>query len=303
VTAALVLTGPTASGKTALARLVAPRIGAEILAMDSATVYRGMDVGTAKPTAAERAEVPHHLLDLAPASRTFSVADWLRAAEAAEREVEGRGKRPLYVGGTPLYLKALLEGLFEGPPQDEPLRRELAALPDLHGELARVDPASAKRLHPNDTKRLVRALEVYRLTGRPISELQGQWGGEGRPARIVWLDPPREVLRERIAARARAMLAGGLVEEAARLEFSAETRKFIGYEEALAVGAGRMTVEEACARMQARTWTLVRRQTTWFRKLKGPLRLTGGSLEEMAERAAAWIEGKRTWARDELHER
>jgi len=292
MTPALILTGPTASGKTAVALLVAEKLGAEILAMDSATVYRGMDVGTAKPTAAERARVPHHLLDIADPAATFSVADWLRAAEAAERDVVARGRKTLYSGGTPLYLKALLEGLFEGPPQNPALRRELEALPDLHAALSKVDAASAKRLHPNDKKRLVRALEVFRLTGKPISEHQTQWGtAEKRPARIVLLDPTREVLRKRIEARAKAMLAGGLVEEAKRLVFSPETRKFIGYEEALAVGAGRMKPEEAAAKMASRTWVLVRRQSTWFRKLDGALRMDSGSVEQMASLAAAHLAG------------
>lgn len=287
---ALVLTGPTASGKTAVALLVAEKIGAEILAMDSATVYRGMDIGTAKPTPAERARVPHHLLDLAPPSETFSVAAWLRAAHAAEAELTQRGKRALYSGGTPLYLKALLEGLFDAPPQDPALRRKLEAAGNLHAELAKVDPEAARRLHPNDAKRLVRALEVFHLTGRPISALQEQWGREKRPARIVLLDPPREVLRERIGKRAKSMLEGGLVEESARLEFSEETRKFIGYAEALDVKAGRMTVEAAAAQMAARTWTLVRRQATWFRKLENPLRIEGGTVEEMAARAAVYLQ-------------
>lgn len=284
---ALVLTGPTASGKTAVALLVAEMIGAEILAMDSATVYRGMDVGTAKPSPADRARVPHHLLDIADPAATFSVADWLKAAHAAELDVLSRGKKALFAGGTPLYLKALLEGLFEGPAQDPALRREIEALPDLHAELAKVDPASAKRLHPNDRKRLVRAIEVFRLTGRTISELQTQWGAERRPARIVLLDPPRDELRQRIVERARGMLAGGLVEESRRLTLSTETRKFIGYEEARAVADGRMTKEEAATLMAARTWTLVRRQSTWFRKLQGALRIASGTPEEMAAQAAA----------------
>ncbi|MEK7469870.1 MAG: tRNA (adenosine(37)-N6)-dimethylallyltransferase MiaA [Planctomycetota bacterium] len=292
MTAALVLTGPTASGKTAVALLVAEKLGAEILAMDSATVYRGMNIGTAKPTAAERARVPHHLLDIADPAASFSIADWLGAAKAAELDVVARKRKPLFSGGTPLYLKALLEGLFEGPAQDPALRRRLEALPDLHAELAKVDAASAKRLHPNDTKRLVRALEVFRLTGKPISEHQTQWGAATkRPARIVLLDPPRDVLRKRIAERAKAMLAGGLVEEAKRLTFSTETRKFIGYEEALAVGSGKMTVAEAEAQMASRTWVLVRRQSTWFRKLDGALRIESGSAAQMADRAASLLAG------------
>jgi tRNA dimethylallyltransferase len=272
---AWVLTGPTASGKTDVALLIAEELRCEIVAMDSATLYRGMNIGTAKPDAAQQARVRHHLLDLADPSTTLSVAEWLRAALAAEADAAQRGKRVLFSGGTPLYLKALLEGLFEGPPRDEGLRARLAAAGDLHGQLARVDPAAARKLHPNDAKRLVRALEVHALTGRKISDLQEQWGGETRPSRIVILDPPREVLRDRIEARARAMFAAGLVDEAAALPLSTETRKFIGYAEALEAKAGRLTKEQAVAQVVARTWTLVRRQTTWFRKLKGALRITG----------------------------
>ncbi|NUN50592.1 MAG: tRNA (adenosine(37)-N6)-dimethylallyltransferase MiaA, partial [Candidatus Brocadiae bacterium] len=193
VTPALILTGPTASGKSELALAVAERLGAEILAMDSGTVYRGMEIGTAKPTAADRARVPHHLLDLVEASKGFSVADWLAAAGAAESEILARGRRPLFAGGTPLYLQALLRGLFHAPAQDPELRNRFEQLPDLHASLALVDPATAARLHPNDRKRLVRALEVHALTGRPMSAQLGQWAEAGRPARIVWLDPPRDV--------------------------------------------------------------------------------------------------------------
>ncbi len=291
MTPALILTGPTASGKSELALAVAERLGAEILAMDSGTVYRGMEIGTAKPTAADRARVPHHLLDLVEASKGFSVADWLAAAGAAESEILARGRRPLFAGGTPLYLQALLRGLFHAPAQDPELRNRFEQLPDLHASLALVDPATAARLHPNDRKRLVRALEVHALTGRPMSAQLGQWAEAGRPARIVWLDPPRDVLRARIRARAAAMLEGGLVEEAAGLTLSREAGAFIGYAEGREVAAGRMTRPEALERMVSRTWTLVRRQSTWLRKLGGgALRLSGGTFAEQRDQAVAWLE-------------
>src|SRR5262245_43488586 len=166
----LVLTGPTASGKTALGVALAERLGAEIVSMDSMALYRGMDIGTAKPGPDERRRVPHHLIDVLDPWESGSVAWWLERATACCREIEARGKRVLFVGGTPLYLKALLCGLFDGPPADPDLRRRLLREADqigrqvLHERLARVDPAAAARLHPNDLHRVVRALEVWEHT-------------------------------------------------------------------------------------------------------------------------------------------
>jgi tRNA dimethylallyltransferase len=255
---ALILTGPTGAGKTALALEVAERLGAEIVAMDSMTLYRGMDVGTAKPTPDERRRVPHHLLDVLEPWESASVAWWLERAAACCRDIEARGRRTLFVGGTPLYLKALLRGLFDGPPADEELRRRLTAEAETLGRqallerLARVDPVTAARLHANDVRRVVRALEVWELTGRPISSWQTQWGPPHPPApsptegrggerqkdtctaasssppplpfvgeggrggegdRVLCLDLPRPELYARINARVGQMLAAGLVEE------------------------------------------------------------------------------------------
>ena len=182
----LVLTGPTASGKTALGIVLAERLGAEIVSMDSMALYRRMDIGTAKPSASERRRVPHHLIDVLDPWETASVAWWLDRAAGCCRDIESRGKRVLFVGGTPLYLKALMYGLFDGPPADPDLRRllieeaERTGRPALHERLARVDPATAARLHPNDLHRIVRALEVRELTGRPISDWQRQWPGDRR---------------------------------------------------------------------------------------------------------------------------
>src|SRR5437879_5266792 len=178
---AYVLTGPTGSGKTRLGIQVALRLGAEIVSMDSMALYRGMDVGTAKPTPEERLQVRHHLIDVLDPWESASVAWWLEHAAECCRDIETRGKHVLFVGGTPLYLKALMCGLFDGPPADEELRSRLteeaaaAGSAVLHDRLAHLDPASAQRIHINDLRRIIRALEVCELTGRPLSAWQTQW--------------------------------------------------------------------------------------------------------------------------------
>jgi tRNA dimethylallyltransferase len=182
---ALILTGPTGAGKTRLGVALAERLGAEIISMDSMALYRGMDIGTAKPGPEERRRVPHHLLDVLDPWESASVAWWLERAADCCRDIARRGRRALFVGGTPLYLKAILYGLFDGPPADAALRQRLTAEAEhagrqaLHDRLARVDPAAAARLHPHDVRRVVRALEVWELTGRPISAWQRQWPGAG----------------------------------------------------------------------------------------------------------------------------
>ena len=182
---ALVLTGPTGSGKTQLALELAPRLNAEIISMDSMAVYRRMDIGTAKPTPPQRAMVPHRLVDLLEPWESASVAWWLDQAKRCAADIEARGRTVLFVGGTPLYLKALLCGLFDGPPADAAIRQRLTAEAEslgstvLHNRLAAVDPVCAARLHPNDVRRMVRALEVYELTGKPMSSWQTQWNVRG----------------------------------------------------------------------------------------------------------------------------
>src|SRR5262245_28418915 len=209
------LTGPTAAGKTAVGLELARRIGAEIISLDSMALYRGMDIGTAKPTREERQSIPHHLIDVLDPANEFSVAQYLDAAQAAANEVAARSKDILFVGGTALYLKALLRGLFSGPPADWSLRRELEEVarvegPDaLHRRLREVDRAAAAKLHPNDARRTIRALEVHATTGRPISSMQEQFE-RGRPAdecRVFVLDWPREQLEERIRRRVDQMFA------------------------------------------------------------------------------------------------
>jgi tRNA dimethylallyltransferase len=282
---ALILTGPTGSGKTQLGVELAERLGAEVVAMDSMTLYRGMDVGTAKPGPEERRRVPHHLLDVLDPWESASVAWWLERAAACCRDIEARGRRPLFVGGTPLYLKALLFGLFDGPPADEALRRRLAAEAErlgraaLHARLARVDPAAAARLHANDVRRVVRALEVWELTGRPISAWQRQWPGAGQggspvPDRAMWLDLPRPEVYRRIDARVEGMIAAGLVDEVRALRRlprppGREASQALGYKELFDHLDGRATLAEAVERIQTRSRNLAKRQLTWFRHLPG----------------------------------
>jgi tRNA dimethylallyltransferase len=299
---ALVLTGPTASGKTQLGLQLAERLGAEIVSMDSMTLYRGMDIGTAKPSIAERARVRHHLIDVLDPWESASVAWWLAQAAECCRDIESRGRRPMFVGGTPLYLKALQFGLFDGPPANEELRRRLEREAEadgpqtLHERLGRIDPVSAARLHPNDVRRVVRALEVWELTGRPLSAWQQQWP-ETRGSRIedrgsneggawildprssildhcLWLDLPRAELYDRINRRVQQMLAGGFVEEVRALRelsrpLSREAAKALGYKEVLAYLDGRLTLEATVAEIQTRSRNLAKRQLTWFRRLPG----------------------------------
>lgn len=274
------LVGPTASGKTALALDVAERLGMEVLSLDSMQVYRGMDVGTAKAEAPERARVPHHLLDLVDPRERFDVQAWLAAAEGALGEVQARGRRGLFVGGTGFYLAALVRGLFDGPPVDLEVRARVEAraaelgAEALHAELEARDPDSARRVHPNDVRRVVRALEVLEQTGRPLSAWQQEWGAQPserqQRARIVGLEVPVEVLDARIRERTRAMLDAGWPAEAARLRdaggLGESAVQALGYAEALAVAEGRLSTEEAAAEIALRTRQFARRQRTWYRK-------------------------------------
>jgi tRNA dimethylallyltransferase len=287
----LILTGPTGSGKSPLAVELAERLGAEIVSMDSMALYRRMDIGTAKPSAEERRRVPHHLLDLLEPWESASVAWWLGRATACYDEIARRGRRVLFVGGTPLYLKALLCGLFEGPARDAALRRRLTAeaeqhgLEALHERLRRVDPESAARLHANDLRRVVRALEVWELTGKPISTLQQQWAESSCRAEANYclcLDLPRAELYARIDARVRQMIADGLVEEVRALRklerpLSREASQALGYKELAAYLDGAETLETAIARVQMRSRNFAKRQLTWFRHL-AECRMVSGQL-------------------------
>jgi len=287
---ARILTGPTGSGKTELALALAERLGAEIVALDSMTLYRGLSIGTAKPTVAERQRVPHHLIDVLEPWESASVAWWLERAAACCREIEGRGKNVLFVGGTALYLKALLYGIFDGPPANAGLRERLGQEPParLHERLGAVDPEAARRLHVNDVRRVIRALEVWELTGRPISSWQSQWGPGNETVgvaptaeretqavgRCLYLDLPRAVLYERINARVARMIADGLVEEVRQLRelplpLSREATQALGYKEILTHLDGQATLSETIEGIQVRTRHFARRQLTWFRHIAG----------------------------------
>ncbi|HUX14914.1 MAG TPA: tRNA (adenosine(37)-N6)-dimethylallyltransferase MiaA [Phycisphaerae bacterium] len=313
----LVITGQTATGKERLAVAVAERLGGEILSADSMKVYRGMDIGTAKAPPDVRRKVPHHLVDVADpgpgsASRQatarlpcqgakpgfaeatpgapaplglgpgFSTARWVELADAAIADVTARGRAAIVSGGTALYLKALLEGLFEGPAADEQVRARLSAEAEangadvLHRRLAQVDPEAAGRIHPNDLRRIIRALEVWELTGSPISSLQTQWGHRrGRcRALLVAIRRSPEDLGRRIEERVRRMVEAGLLEEVRRLAarpggLALGPRQALGYAEVLEHLAGRITWDETLEAIRLHTRQFARAQMKWLRRFEG----------------------------------
>lgn len=274
------LTGPTAAGKTAVGLELAEIVGAEVLSLDSMALYRRLDIGTAKPTTAERRRVPHHLIDIVEPGEEYSLAQYVAAAEQAAQVVRAAGRQSLFVGGTPLYLKALLRGIFEGPPADWPFRRHWQNQAEQHGpewlhqRVAEVDPTAARKLHARDTRRLIRALEVFEKTGRPISQWQRQFE-RSRPAdqcRVFVLDWPREQLAARIDRRVEAMFAAGLVDEVRGLlteglVLSRTARQALGYREVLAHLRSEAGLPETVELVKTRTRQFAKRQLTWFRSL------------------------------------
>lgn len=274
------LVGATASGKSRLGLELAALDGLEIVSLDSMAVYRGMDIGTAKPSAAERARVPHHLIDVADPRERFDLREYVGLVRQVLIAMEERGARPLFVGGTGLYLAALLRGLFEGPPVDPEVRSalELRARDHgpsaMHATLREVDPASAERIHPNDLRRTLRALEVFEQTGRTMSDWQREWRSEATTressALIEGIDRPPEEIDERIGARVASMMAAGWPEEALALEekggLGVTARQALGYAAALAVARGEIDSAAAVEETTLRTRQFARRQRTWFRK-------------------------------------
>lgn len=274
----VVLLGPTASGKTALSLEIAKRFHGEIVSCDSVAVYRGFEIGTAKPTAAERACVPHHCIDIISPDREYSAGDYQRDGRAAIADISARGLLPIVTGGTGLYLRALLEGLFEGPQRSEPLRARLRRSAARHGAgwlsrvLDRLDPAAAGRIHANDTPKLIRAIEVSLEARRPITEA---WTASAKPLtgyRIlrIGLAPERAVLYPRIDARAAAMFERGLVSETARLmaQYGGERRIFdsLGYRQARQLLTGELNETQAIGAAQQGHRNYAKRQFTWFRR-------------------------------------
>ncbi len=328
----ILVLGPTAGGKSEFAVELAERLsaGGEVIGADSMQVYRHLDAGTAKPSAELRRRVPHHLIDVVEPTERFTVHDWLHRAEACIAEVRSRGRHPIVVGGTNLYLKALLEGMFDGPARDPALRRQLGAMPlqELHDRLGRVDPEAAERIHPNDRKRLVRALEVYELTGTPISRWQAQWqdapGGsiqaDGGPRYrhdplMIGLRWPTELINRRINARVKAMFeppgssdeAGrqdtaarpeSLPEEVRRLEAAGklgpQAREALGYRQVLEhlADPGRVTLDDALEQTKIQTRRFAKQQRTWMKHYVGVrwLEAAGRSAAELADEAVAWVE-------------
>ncbi len=282
---AIALMGPTASGKTALAIEWAQRLGGEIVSVDSALVYRGLDIGAAKPDAALQAAVPHHLLDVRDPWQTYSAAEFAVDARAAIEQIVARGRVPILAGGTGLYFSALLEGLAEMPPADASVRARLAAeaeasgWPALHRQLAEVDPPAAARIHATDPQRIQRALEVYRLSGKPISWWQSQPAGPRLPLRVLKLvlaPAERAVLHDRIARRFDAMLADGFLDEVRQLRalpgmqavaapLDLPAVRAVGYRQAWEFLDG--TTDAATFRDKAiqATRQLAKRQLTWLR--------------------------------------
>lgn len=270
--------GSTACGKGSVGRALARRVGGQVVSVDSMKVYRRMDIGTAKPSAEARREVPHHCIDLVEPSESFSVARYVEHADHAIARIAAAGDVPLAVGGTNLYVKALSEGLFEGPSADPELRAELRrraeseGLAALHAELAEVDPDAAGRIHPNDAKRIVRALEVYRGAGVPISELQRQWDAQRRYDCVFFgLRRDRADLHGRINRRAGRMVELGLRDEVASLlaepaGLSPEAAAAVGYAEMIDHLHGRCTLDDALERIKINTRRLAKKQRTWQRR-------------------------------------
>ena len=289
----IVLAGPTASGKTELAVSLALRLNGEIVSADSRQVYRLLDAATAKPSAAQRARVPHHLVDVAAPDEAYDAGRFAREAKAAIADVEGRGKLAIVCGGTGLYLRALTEGLSPMPPRDEAVRARLSGLAEsegreaLHARLSKSDPKAAAAIPAGNVQRVVRALEVFELTGRPISASWNEERAGGVAAgAILALEIPNELLRERIEARAKAMWPALLAEVRALVpsRYRGDEPGFtsLGYREAVSVLGGRHSAEEGLAETIRATHAYAKRQRTWFRhQLPGSTAVRGGMKTEV----------------------
>lgn len=274
------LTGATASGKSDISVLLAETIDAEIISLDSMAIYRDMDIGTAKPDQELRQRCPHHLIDIVSPPDEFSVNDYTTAAFDKIADITSRGKKVLFVGGTALYLKTLLRGSFQGPPADwefrESIRKEIEEVGHEHliQRLEQVDPLSAHKLHPNDTRRIIRALEVYKLTGTPISHLQTQFDEDAsaEECRVFSIRWPRAILHERIDARVESMFERGFIDEARFLREKYETlgrtaSQAVGYKEVFDLIDGTVQQDEVVQLVKNRTHQFARHQETWFRGL------------------------------------
>jgi tRNA dimethylallyltransferase len=302
------LSGPTASGKTQVAIPLAKHLNAEVISLDSMAVYRGMDIGTAKPTTDILGEVPHHLIDVVEPTEDYSVSQFVIDAHRCAAEVKSRGRQVLFVGGTPLYLKTLLRGMFLGPPADWDFRDAVEkdvreyGLEALRGRLMQVDPVSAHRILPHDERRMTRALEVAKLTGRPLSHWQTQFerGGDKHCSRVFVLGWDRDALHRRVKDRVDRMFEAGLLDEVKGLLDKYQTlgrtaMQAVGYKEPIEYLRGRATLSDTIERVLVHTRQFVRRQEIWFRSIKEIRRIpiseasnlheTAGEILEIAARA------------------
>ena len=271
----VLLLGPTGSGKTALSLALGERFGGEIVSCDSVAIYRGMELGTAKPSIGERERVKHHLIDVTTPDQAFTAGEYSRRAREALREIAGRGQLPIVTGGTGLYLRALTEGLFAGPARQEKLRMRLRQSAERHGAawlhrlLLRLDAVTASRIHANDTPKLIRAIEVCLAARRPMSEVMGRDPLTGFRLLRIGLNPPRAALYQRLNERCAAMFAAGLLEETHGLLERWGTVKALdslGYRQALCVLDGSMSMEDAIKAAQQGHRNFAKRQMTWFRR-------------------------------------
>lgn len=274
----ILILGVTASGKSSLAFELSKTLNAEIISVDSMKVYRRMDIGTAKPPVEKRSVIPYHLIDVVEPSEAFSVDRFLDMTKQATSDIQGRGKPVVAVGGTAMYIKALLYGLFDGPGTDESIRIRLqksikeVGLAPLHLKLQQVDSAAAERIHPNDEKRIVRALEVYELTGKPISSFQKQWE-DTAPAsawEVIGLRREKEIESQRMNLRVKHMMDSGLRDEVAALlaeekPLSPQAAAAIGYAEMIAHLNGEMELDETFERIKINTRRFAKSQRTWFK--------------------------------------
>ncbi|HVE88444.1 MAG TPA: tRNA (adenosine(37)-N6)-dimethylallyltransferase MiaA [Burkholderiaceae bacterium] len=276
---AVMLLGPTASGKSALAMQLADKVALEIVSVDSAQVYRGLDIGTAKPSTADRAAIAHHLIDIRDPADPYSAADFVRDATVAIGEIRARGKLPLLVGGTMLYAKALRDGLSDLPSADPAMRAQIESearaigWPALHARLEQVDPSTAARLKPNDSQRIQRALEIFYSAGAPMSTLLGRDAASLKLSTVALLPADRALLHERIAKRFDAMLQAGLMDEVRSLHGRGDlhpnlpSMRSVGYRQAWRFVDGQCTFEEFRAAGIAATRQLAKRQMTWLRSM------------------------------------
>jgi tRNA dimethylallyltransferase len=311
----VVLLGPTASGKTPLSVQWAKCINAEIVSADSVQVYRYMDIGTAKPSIETRQAIPHHLIDVVDPDEPFDAVRYQQLADKAISEIQKRGKVPMVVGGTGLYVKALTHGFFAGPSAHPRLREMLKARAEmegtraLHEELRRVDPSAAERIHPNDLFRIIRALEVYHLTGVPISRHQDEhrFSRPRYKALYLCLDLPREELYRRINERVEEMIKRGLVEEVKALmergySLDLPSMRSIGYRHMGSYIKGECSLDEAVEKMKRDTRHYARRQLTWFRAMEGVRWFHEEESDRALQEAKSFLEGGRgTWYRHIYH--